>query len=364
VVGLLALCAQACKGRPAQSPTDFAPRGDLAELELPLTDAAGACQLETLAPHVDWAAPLPLRLSAAAPPALKVSRVPARIRVSGNGAARILVDDGILELAAQAQLTDLRLYPRRPLRDEAIVLLPQALLRPLEVNGGSLRVEHSLRGPLRLPRDNAQQLEVACADLAISRGAYDAAASVALLRRLGYAYLKGRQVVTLYPDAAADAGMRLRVFLPQGQWLELALHSAPADTGRVLASYRQGAELMVGWIAAGDLELETKVPAPVSYAGAERFLIPQGIGTRRCRRPLELGVVQGASSAYVGRLRAGGGWDLAAAEEPDLDAPGLVPIHVPHASWLELLGGAQLVARAADLRRCQDPPRTAPTPKK
>lgn len=361
-LAVLALGLVACAQRPVQAPTDFSPRGDLVELERPLT-AASACQIETVPPHVDWAEPLPLSLSAAGAPALSVFRVPARIRIA-EGATRVLVDDGVLALAAHARLADLELFPRRPLRDAAVVLLPQATLRPVQVSGASLKVQHKLLGPLRPLRDQPLELDVACADLGVSRASYDAAASVGLLGRLGYAYLRGQQVVSLYADAEVETSAPMRVFLAKGDWLELALHSPRSKTDRVLASYRQGAELIVGWLNASALEYKPQVPAPVSYAGGGRFLIPQGTGSRRCRRPLELGVVQGRVSAYVGQLRAGGAWDYATEEEPDLSQPGLVPVRVPHATWLALLSGAQLVARATDLRRCHEPPSAAPTPKK
>ncbi|MCA9645814.1 MAG: hypothetical protein H6718_19170 [Polyangiaceae bacterium] len=357
----LAVLPIGCSGRPAEGPADFASRVELPELDIAARQDSSDCVVETHGSHRHWGRPLGLSIGAGEVPFAEVFRVPARVHVRDDGTATLLVDDGVLALRGYTSLSQLELFPNEPIFDRAIYLAPSAVLSPLGRRANLLELEHRIRGPVRLPGDPPQELSLVCSQLSLSQVEFDPKISAKLLGRIGYAYARSGQTLDLWGSPDAGSGMKLQVFLPQGEWIELAVHdhSGRGATERWRVSYQQGTELIVGWVLRSDLETSPQMLGVVSYAAGVRFLVPEYAGKQHCKRPLTLGVLHDGVARAVGSLRAGAYWDFADAEdaerlkrEPALRR--MIPIRLPHAVWLKLEPEHQLIVPSSELGKCDE----------
>lgn len=355
--------AVACTGKPADGPRDFARGLALPELDVSAQQESSDCLIETQAPHRAWGRPLALRLRADGTPFAKVFRAPARLHVRDDGVSTLLVDDGLVTLRGYADLRQVELFPRGPIQDRALYLSPLAILEPVRRSANMLELRHRIRGPLRLPGDPTQELSVVCSQLSLSQGSFDPKISAQLLGRIGYAYARSGQQLDFWAAPDVGSGMKLQVFLPAGEWIELTVHerAGAGDTERWLVSYQQGTELVAGWVLRSSLETSPQKLGVVSYAAGVRFLVPENFGARSCKRALALGVMHRGVATRVGQLRAGTTWDFADPEDAEREERfehlGLVAIRVPHAVWLEPAPNHQLVVRASELRDCAVEPK-------
>ncbi|MBX3182393.1 MAG: hypothetical protein KIT72_08910 [Polyangiaceae bacterium] len=362
-------CASA---RPAASPADF----HASALEPP---KQAACRVHTSPPHRSWGAPLPLAAAVGEQPFGHVFRAPAVLSVGASGVL-VSANDGFFSLTAHTELERARVFPRRAEPRGAYTLLPGASGALESVQGDVAAIERRLSGPLRPASDDRVRWSFRCDELSLSRVEYDAWAALSLLPRTGYGYVSGGQRLTLlqaprdggHPEPEGPEGSPARgpeahaggsgsggaddsptrdevvVHLARGEWLELSLFQQ--REGWVRVGYAQGGELVSGWVRREVLRFEPRSAARVSYAGGERYALPRRVDARPCAVDVAIGVWRGSRAAQVGVLRAGASlaWDRGR----PLPERGLVPVQIPHASWLELFPGASLVARAAELRRC------------
>ncbi len=365
VLGLLlaALQTVGCSKSAARGPSDFARAVQLPELDVSAKQRAGDCVIETQASHRAWGKPLGLSLSASGPRVASVFRVPARLHVRDDGVATLLVDDGLLTLRGFTALERVELFLRGPSYDRALFFSPLAMFEPIERTSNLLELRHRIRGPLRLPGDRIQELSLGCSQLSLSQGDFDPKLAAKLFGHIGYAYARSGQTLELWGSADAGSGMKLQVFLPKGEWIELTVHehAGEGSSARWLVSYQQGTELVVGWVLRSELQTSPQPLGVVSYAAGVRFLVPESVGERTCKRDLAIGVVGHGVATRLGTLRAGANWDF---EDPDdaehleegSEPRRLVPIRVPHAVWLTLEPEQQLVVRSSELRACDEEP--------
>lgn len=352
-----------CSGKPPQGPRDFALSVRLPELDISSGQIQGDCVVETQAPHRAWGGTAPLSLRAAGPPFAEVSRAPARLHVRDDGVATLLVDDGLLSLRGYTQLSQVRLFPKGPVYDGAVYLAPPASLEPVRRTANMLDLRHRIRGPLRLPGDAPQALQLSCSQLSLSQGDFDPRVSAKLISRVGYAYARSGQQLDFWPTPDAGSGMRLQVFLPEAEWIELTVHehAGSGATERWRVSYQQGTELVVGWVPRSELETAPQRLGVVSYAAGVRFLVPENAGRQSCKRELAVGVMSRGAATRIGTLRAGATWDFAEPDDAERlqqepEERRLVPIRLPFAVWLKLEPEHSLVVRASELRRCDEAP--------
>ncbi len=359
--GALVACASA---RPAANEPDV--------LQAAQPPSSAACRIHTSPPHQQWGAPLPLASAVDAEPYGQAFRAPAVLSVSAAGAV-VSINDGLLSLTAHTELKRVRVFPRRAAASGAYTLLSGVSAALESVQGELATVERRLSGPLRPATHGPVRWPLRCDELSLSRVEYDAWAALALLPRTGYAYVRGGQRLTLLqappalaPRQAEDPESRgaggvpegstdylpvsdeVIVHLPRGEWLELSLYQQRADWVRV--AYAQGGELVSGWVQREALSFEPRSAARVSYAEGERYALPRRADARPCAVDVAIGVRRGTSAVEIGTLRAGAA--LARDQAEPLPEIGLVPVQIPHASWFELAPGASLVARAAELQRC------------
>lgn len=350
-----------CGQPPPEGPREFAVRIDLPELDVAARQHAGDCVIETHGSHQLWGRPVGLSFGAGKAPFAEVFRVPARIHVRDDGTTTLLVDDGVLTLRGYTELSQLELFPAEPIYDRAIVLAPSAALSPLRRRANLLELEHRIRGPLRLPGDPPQELSLVCSQLSLSQVNFDPSTSARIFGRIGYAYARSGQELNFWGSPDAGGGMRLRVFLPAGEWVELAVHdhAGRGATERWRVSYQQGTELIVGWVLRSELETSPQKLGVVSYAAGGQFLVPEYAGKQHCRRALTLGVLRDGVARAVGLLRPGAYWDFVDAEDSERlqrepKARRMIPVRLPHAVWLNPEPGHQLVFSSSELQKCDE----------